>query len=766
MRDRSKTTGPTGLPQTAWAVAAIILLTLVAYLPAIRCGFIWDDDRYVTENVTLRNLAGLGQIWFKPGATVQYYPLSFTTFWIEYHLWGLDPAGYHVTNILLQGLNAVLLWLVLRRLAVPGAWLAAALFAVHPVQVESVAWITERKNVLCGAFYLATVLAYWRYVRLGESDSASPHRAGFCEAGCETGREAGRKADLPDRRHWYVTALVLFACALLSKSVACTLPAALLLVLWWKRDRLTWRDIRPMIPLLVMGLIMALTTAWVEKAHVGAVGHAWGLSWVERCLLAGRIAWFYLDKLIWPHPIIFVYPRWHIDAAVWWQYLYPAAALAALLALWLARGRLGKGPLIAALYFVGTLTPAMGFANVYYMQYSYVADHFQYLASIGPLAAIAALLSRMAGGTRQGPGRARDAGWRSPVAMRVVSAVVLAALVVLVWRCTPAYQNKESLWNDVIAKNPDAWMPHLNLANIYQKRGELDKAMAEYRKALQLQPDNTEVHYDLAQALFVQSRFEEAADHYRKAIDLDPTHHMAINNLGTIYLKEDKLDEAAACFEKTIRTRPKEAMGYYNLGRVCALRKQFDRAIECFNQALQLDPGSTYIRADLGGALIEAGHYAEGIQYLQAAMQALPDDAKVHLYLGIGLAREGKAREGIEHLVTAWRLAGDSTEFLNELAWAMATREVPRSPDWPDPVVLAEKACSLTNHQDPNALDTLAAVYANAGRFADAITIAGKAIEQARASKQTALADDIERRLKLYQAGRPYREIPTPAPTK
>ena len=235
-----------------WQGGLIVLLVFLAYLPALRGGFIWDDDAYVTHNPTLHGLGGLQHMWFKVGAVPQYYPMVHTTFWLEYHLWGLNPVGYHLINMLLHGAAAILLWQVLLRLQIQGAWLAAVIFALHPVEVESVSWITERKNVLSAVFYFAAALAYLRFVALKEP--GGPNRL---------------------RWYWYLGALVLFTAALLSKTVTCTLPAALLLVCWWKKGRVQWGDIFPLLPFFALGVGLGLMTAWIEKYHVGAQGAAW-----------------------------------------------------------------------------------------------------------------------------------------------------------------------------------------------------------------------------------------------------------------------------------------------------------------------------------------------------------------------------------------------------------------------------------------------------------------------------------------------------------
>jgi protein O-mannosyl-transferase len=473
----------------------IILITLLAYRTALPGGFIWDDDLHVTKNLPLRSLEGLARMWMEPGAVPQYYPLTHTTFWIEYHLWQLNPFGYHIDNVLLQALNAILLWAVLQRLRIPGAWLAAVLFAVHPANVESVAWITERKNVLSCAFYLSALLAYLRFYRLGETEASGPdktplseglptphyfrpkvsHRTRMTETArsIQTARSRDRRRTpvllegaLSEPRRWgfYWLAFTFFACAMLSKTVTCTLPAAILLLIWWKRGRVGWRDVWPLVPFCAVGAALGWTTASIEKSRVGAVGMEWEYGFAERVLIAGRAVWFYAVKLAWPVNLTFIYPRWNIDAGQWWQWLFPLAAITVAAMLWVWRRRIGRGPLAAMLFFVGTLGPALGFVNVYPMRYSFVADHFQYLASAGLIAAAVAAAATVV--------RQRT--------VRIASGVAVTALFcILTWRQGRIYHDPETLWRDTLAKNPDCWMAHNNLGVLLAARGDLPGAHAE-----------------------------------------------------------------------------------------------------------------------------------------------------------------------------------------------------------------------------------------------------------------------------------------------
>ncbi len=419
------------LRQNAVRLIILAAITFIAYIPAIGGQYIWDDDLYVTQNHTLQSLEGMGRIWLEPGASPQYYPLVFTSFWLEHHLWGLNPAGYHIVNVLLHICVACFLFYVLQYLDVPGAWLATLVFALHPVNVETVAWISERKNVLSAFFYMLSAIAFLRFYGVGEPGpsfsrkAAKPRkkkilsgwktklRTASSSKGVNGGEEtpvassflflrgSSCSDDDPSSRGnllYYCAGVLLFCCALLSKTVTCTLPVALVLVLWWKRGRVTRKEALSLVPPLFAGAAMGLLTAWLERSHVGAQGAAWGLSITGRFLVAGRALCFYMWKLLCPVNLIFNYPHWNVDERAWWQYLFPIAAAALFLLLWLKRDRFGRSPLAASLFFAVTLFPALGFVNVFPFRYSYVADHFQYLAGIGPIAFIAAAAYRAVSG--------------------------------------------------------------------------------------------------------------------------------------------------------------------------------------------------------------------------------------------------------------------------------------------------------------------------------------------------------------------------------
>jgi len=619
-----------------WA-GLIVLLTLLAYIPAMRGGYIWDDDAHITENAALRSFEGLKRIWFEPKVLPQYYPLVHTTFWVEYHLWQLHPFGYHLVNVLLHAFNAILLFLVLRCLRVPGAWLAAALFALHPVLVESVAWITERKNVLSGFFYLSSVLAYLRFANF----TVGP-------ANTSLSSDIYPPTSRNSTRSWrfYLLALFLFLCGLLSKTVTCTMPAAILLVLWWKRDRLCWRDVLALIPYFIAGAVLGLATVWLEKYHVGARGEEWALSFLDRCLVAGRALWFYAGKLVWPHKLTFNYTRWQIDSGVWWQYLFPAAALAVISIMWLMRRRIGKGPFVAVAFFAGTLVPALGFFDVYPMRFSFVADHFQYLASIGLIALAAAAMTTFF--KRLGP--------RHDTIGFVVCMAVLLVFGVLVWKQSTIYGDAETLYRDTISKNPHSWMAHYNLGVFLVNSGRFDEVMPLFSEALRLRPDDADAHYNLGVALEKQGRLEQALAHFSETVRLRPDYADAHYSMAVILARQNKFERAISHYSQALRANPNYVEAHNNLGVALFSLGELDKAIEHYRTALELDPNFGKAHNNLGNALIQKGKLNEAIAHYSRALEIRPNYPEAHNNLGVVLARQGKIDAAIVQFERALQL--------------------------------------------------------------------------------------------------------------
>jgi tetratricopeptide (TPR) repeat protein len=604
------------LPPQRFLVAgcALVVATFAAYWPALGAGFIWDDEGHVTRP-DLRSLQGLGRIWFHLGATQQYYPVLHSAFWLEHRLWGGAALGYHLCNIGLHALAALLFVIVLRRLAVPGAFLGGLLFALHPVGVESVAWISEQKNTLSTVFYLLSALAYLRFDRE------------------RTGR-------------WYGAALGLFLLALLSKTVTATLPAALLVVLWWQRGRLSWRrDIAPLLPWFVAAAAGGLTTAWVEREYIGAHGTHFDLSFPQRGLVAGRVVWFYLGKLVWPADLVFIYPRWTIAAEAAEQWTYPVAAAAALLIFFLLRRR-ARAPLAAALLFVGTLFPALGFFNVYPFVFSFVADHFQYLADLGIFAAAAAA---GAGLWARAPGARR-------AALALGGALLLGVLGVLTWRQARTYRDLETLYRVTLVRNPAAWLAHDNLGVILANTGRLPEALEHYAAALRLNPSFPQTYNNLGNAWARQRRWPDALAAYDRALVLWPDFVEARFDRASALADAGRFPEAAAAFAEALRERPEYPEAEYGWANALANQGQFDLAMAHYRAAIRLRPGYAEARANLGLALASSGQLAAAVAELEQAIQLRPGYAEAHAYLGFALAQAGQAGEAVAEYRAALRL--------------------------------------------------------------------------------------------------------------
>lgn len=578
------------------AFPLLAIVALAAYQHVVHAGFIWDDDAHVTPP-GLRSLHGLWRIWFEPGATQQYYPALYSAFWLEHRMWGDAASGYHLVNIALHALAACLLFCVLRRLSVPGAVLAAALFAAHPVCAESVAWISEQKNTLSAVFFFSAGLTYLRF---------------------DKGRRPGM----------YALGIALFVVALLSKSVTATLPAALLVVLWWKRGRLSLRgDVLPLAPWLVLGAGAGAMTAWMERTHVGASGAAYGLGVAGRFLVAGRALWFYLGKLAWPANLAFIYPRWVVDPRDPAQYLFPAAAAAALAALWLLRHRT-RGPLAAALLFAGTLFPALGFINVFPFIYSFVADHFQYLAAAMILSGAAAAYAQSA---RRLPAAGRSVAW-------LAAAGAVMVLVVLTRLQCAMYSDAETLWRATIARNPACWMAYNNLANDALAKGRVDEAVADVGMALTYGPTNAEAYVTWGDALREEGRIDESVARYDRALEIEPGNAIAHNNLGNLLLAEGRRDEAIAHYLKALATKPDFAKALANLGDAYLQGGQLDEAISEYQRALEADPINAGTHVNLGTALAKRGRLDEAIAHFRKALALDPQNAGARRNLEIALS--------------------------------------------------------------------------------------------------------------------------------
>lgn len=598
----------------------LFCVTLCAYLPVLNGKLLWDDDAHITRPA-LRTLHGLWRIWFDLGATQQYYPLLHSAFWIEHRLWGDAVLGYHLVNIALHALAACMVVAIVRRLALPGAWLAGFIFALHPVCVEAVAWISEQKSTLSTVFYLGAALVYLNF-------------------------------DRTRRMSRYFVALGLFVLALLSKTVTATLPAALLVVFWWQRGRLGWRrDVVPLLPWLALGVAAGLFTAAVERKYIGAQGADYSLTLLQRFLIAGRAIWFYAGKLLWPESLTFIYPRWMVDSSVWWQYLFPAATVAVLAGLWWA-ARTHRGPLAAFLFFAGTLFPALGFFNVYPFVYSYVADHFQYLASLGIIVPLA---------------------WALTVVMKrrglppATAALLPAILGALTWSQSHMYRDAETLYRETLVRNPDCWMAHNNLGSMLSKMPDrLAEAEAHFEAALRLKPDYPEAHTNLGLAFAKMGRMPDAIQQYEDALRIRPEYADAHYNLGiALATIPTRLPDAVTEYRAALRTAPDSVETHSNLGLVLSeMPGRLPDAVSEYQAALSIDPRAAAVHNNMGRALSRMpGRLPDAIAEYETALHFQPEYPEAHVNLGLALSRiPGRMPEAIEQIDAALRIRPDYAE--------------------------------------------------------------------------------------------------------
>jgi tetratricopeptide (TPR) repeat protein len=606
------------------AVMALLLVvaTFVAYHPAWQGGMLWDDAEHFTKP-DLQSWAGLSRIWLNLGATQQYYPLLHSAFWVQQQLWGDQTLGYHLVNIGLHALNALLLWIILRRLQRPGALLAAAIFALHPVHVESVAWMTELKNTLSGFFYLGSALAY----------------LGF---------------DRERRKGLYSLALALFLAALFSKTTTATLPAGLLLVFWWQRGGLSRRrDVLPLLPFFALGIGSGLFTAWVERTLIGAQGAEFDFSAIERCLIAGRAIVFYFGKFLWPANLIFTYPRWNINEAAWWQYLYPLGVFAALGGLWLASRR-RRGPLTAMLFFCGTLFPVLGFFNVYPFRFSLVADHFQYLASLGLITLFATGIAHLA------------ASWPRRLAWAAML-TLLSLLGGLTWHQSHQYRDAETLYRSTLLRNPSSWMAHSNLGHELSQSGRYEEAFKHYQEACQIKPDDAQTHVNWGAALMEVARQREAIEHFQAALLILPDYADAANRLGLALKESGRPHEAIAHYEQALRSKPDFADAHNNWGNALQELARPAEAADHYQQVLRLDPDHADAHNNLGLAMHALGRHQEAIRHYQETLRIKPDHAEAHYNWGLASYNSDHFQDAIEHYRKALQLNPDHVEAHNNL---------------------------------------------------------------------------------------------------
>jgi tetratricopeptide (TPR) repeat protein len=562
----------------------------------------------------------LKEIWTTSAAHI--CPLTLTTFWTEHALWGLNPLPYHLVNVLLHGLSAVMLWRVLRSFRVRGAWLGAALWALHPVAVESVAWIAEMKNTESGLFFLLSILFFVRWLRtkhLGE----------------------------PNGGAWsYALSLFFAALAMTAKSSTVILPVVLCLCAWWMEGRWLWRNLARTVPLFPMAIAASALTHGLQLAK--GSDPQWARTWPERLAAAGDAVWFYLGKLLWPHPLIAFYPRWQTDAGQWVSYL-PLLAVIVVLAIFWLRSRSGGAGSRACFFafacFVAGLLPILGLIDNYIFRF----DHFQYLASIGPLALAGTALVRLSDFIMP----------KKPWLQLALCAGLLLIVGMASWQRARVFKTEDALWTDTLAKDPDSWAAHNNLGIVFILKGRLDDAMVHYQRALQINPNYPEALTNLAVALFRKGRVDDAVAQYQKALAINPNYVLAHNNLGLALVQRGQVDEAIAHYQKALEINPDFAQVRNNLGVALFQKGQVADAVTQYQKALEISPYDPDAHNNLGNALFRKGQVADAVAQYQKAMEISPYDPETHYNLAKAFVQNGQLDSAITQFQEVLQLKPD-----------------------------------------------------------------------------------------------------------
>ena len=599
----------------------LIVLTFFSYHKTFQNGFIWDDDQLVINNAVLIQPDGFRNIWFDPGATPQYYPLVFSLFRFTHAIFQQEAFGYHLVNVILHLFNAILLWFVLRKLQIRAAFVCALIFAIHPVHVESVAWISELKNVLSGFFYLISLYFYLDFL------------------------EFDRNRLLSDRRMNYFLSFGFFICALFSKTVVCSLPVCLLLIIWWKNSKITIKDFLPVVPYFVIGVSIALITVGIEHRYIASGAWYWQYSLLERVLIAGRALWFYAFKLLWPVDLSFIYPRWKVDAASIFQYLFPIGIGVVLVCTFANIKLFGRGVLTALLIYMATIFPAIGLVNIYPMKFSFVSDHFQYLASMSLIVLYVTGLEKL------------FKSW--PLLGRVIFFCVIAVLSILTLNQTLIYKNSETLFYDVLRKNPRCTMAHNNLGMIHVQRGELEEARKHYEAALMIDPKDYIALANMGYYFNQVKDEQKALEYYLKAIALHPEIPEAHYNIATLYMSRGELAKAIEAFKESIAASPYNAPAHFNLGGIYQSLKENDKAIEEYKTALHESPKYYVLNNNIGSLFLEKKDWQLALKYFDETLKSDPNNVEAWFKKGISYDLAGEKKLAVESYQKALKISSE-----------------------------------------------------------------------------------------------------------
>jgi tetratricopeptide (TPR) repeat protein len=653
--------------------AVIVMLTVVAYLPSMQGQFVFDDLGLISGNQMVKARDGLYRFWFTAEAP-DYRPLTWTLWWLEWRLWDGRTTGYHVVNVLLHAANAVLVWVILRRLnpaasafgAGPGAWLTAAVFALHPVNVATVAWISEQKNTLSMLFYAMSILLYLRF-DAGNSAAVGPHSevGPRCVAATDWTRSSrrtpsGQAASLS----MYFLSLLAFLLALLTKTAVVMLPVVLLGCVWWRHGRVSTRDWLCSVPYFAASWVMSLVTIVQHHRAMEEVVQPGGFA--ARVATAGWIPWFYLSKALAPVNLTLIYPKWEVDGSRWVSYVPGVILIGCLAVFWWNRKTWGRPLLFGLGYFVVMLFPVLGFFDQAFYRYSWVADHWQYYSIVGVIALAVAAGERIGRRTDQ---RGRLVGARVPkLSPALASVAVLIVLGAATWRRGHVYTDGQTLWRDNVTKNQSSWMAYNNLGFALAQAGNYQEAIEQFERALRLKPDDADAHNNFGTALLRQGRVEDAIRHYEQVVQLEPNNAQAYFNLGVALERAGKLQNAIDQYRRALQIEPESAETHANLGNALFETGKLQEAIDQYQEALRIKPDYADAHNNLGGTLFRLGRVSEAVAHFEQALRLAPGMVETHYNLGVALEQAGRTAEAIQQYEQVLRLKPDSAEAQGRLA--------------------------------------------------------------------------------------------------
>ena len=756
-----------------WVLSVCVFLAAITFAvfgQTLGYDFVnYDDNLNVYDNSAVKSGLTLKSIlWaFKFSRSDYWHPLTMMSHMLDCQLYGLAPAGHHLTNVLLQATVAILLFLVLRQMtgALWRSAFVAAVFAIHPLRVESVAWVTERKDMLHGVFFMLTIWAYARYVRHSWSLTR------------------------------YLAVVFLFALGLMSKPTLMTLPFVLLLLDYWPLKRFVplgndahgtksagWRSYRPVVIRVILEKLplFVLSAASCVQAAIGN-GPAFDISRrLPKTLqisnaLVSYVA--YIWQMICPVKLAVVYPL-PIKGLPLGEVMGAVILLVFISTVLFILRQRHPCYLVGWLWYLGMLAPMIGFIQAGGIAR---ADRYTYLPQIGLYLLLTWAVTDLC------------AGWRHRrVVLGGCATIILVALIFCARVQTSYWRNSELLWSHTLACTSDNVIAHLklgnvliqkgsvdeamvhyqealqispsyaeahnNLGNVLRQKGNVDEAIVHFQKALQINPDYAEAHSNFGNALLQKGRVDEAISHYQRALQITPDSAEAHNNLGSALLKKGSVDEAITHFQRALQITPDYVNAHLNLGNALLKKGSVDEAITHFQRALQIKPDYVEAHLNLGNALLKKGSVDEAIAHYRKALQIKPDSAEVHIILGNALLKKGSVDEAITHYQKTLQIKPDSVEAQNNLAWVLATALQASLRNGHQAVELAQQANQLAGGENPIVLRTLAAAYAEAGRFSDAQRSAQKAMAMARAAGQSNLVEQLNGELKLYAAGLPFHE--------